>query len=71
MPSPRERIDGLKHAAPRCADLLGLQTRRGPNHSAAHVGASNSRQLVFGICRASITVSAVESSLVRVPQAAD
>ncbi|NDG62618.1 MAG: hypothetical protein EBY29_04010, partial [Planctomycetes bacterium] len=26
---------GLKHAAPSCADLLGLQTRRGSNHSAA------------------------------------
>ncbi len=43
----------LKSSAPfgarqdNCADLLGLQTRRGSNHSAAHVGESNSRSNVF------------------------
>ena len=40
-----------------CADLLGLQTRRGSNHSAAHVGESNSRSNVFQICRTSVCVS--------------
>ena len=47
---------GLKHAAPSCADLLGLQTRRGSNHSAAHVGESNSRSNVFQIRRATACV---------------
>ena len=48
----------LKSSAPSgarqdsCADLLGLQTRRGSNHSAAHVGESNSRSNVFQIRRA-------------------
>ncbi len=43
----------LKYSAPsgarqdNCADLLGLQTRRGSNHSTAHVGESNSRSNVF------------------------
>ena len=41
----------LKHAAPRLRGLrLGLQTRRGSNHSAAHVGESNSRSNVLQIC---------------------
>jgi len=47
---------GLKHAAPSCADLLGLQTRRGSNHSAAHVSESNSRSNVLQIRRASVCV---------------
>ena len=43
---------GLKHAAPRLRRLrLGLQTRRGSNHSAAHVSESNSRSNVFQISR--------------------
>ena len=33
---------------------LGLQTRRGSNHSAAHVGESNSRSNVFQISRACV-----------------
>ncbi len=43
----------LKYSAPsgprqdNFADLLGLQTRRGSNHSAAHVSESNSRSNVF------------------------
>jgi hypothetical protein len=40
----------LKHAAPRLRGLrLGLQTRRGSNHSTAHVGEANSRSNVFQI----------------------
>ena len=35
---------------------LGLQTRRGSNHSAAHVGESNSRSNVFQICCAFVCV---------------
>ena len=35
---------------------LGLQTRRGSNHSAAHVGESNSRSNVSQISRASVCV---------------
>jgi len=35
---------------------LGLQTRRGSNHSAAHVSESNSRSNVFQIRRASACV---------------
>jgi hypothetical protein len=52
----------LKSSAPsgarqdNCADLLGLQTRRGSNHSAAHVGESNSRSNVFQIRRESVCV---------------
>ena len=62
----------LKHAAPSCADLLGLQTRRGSNHSAAHVGESNSRSNVFQIpSRVCLRAQPLESSLGRVPQAAD
>ena len=40
-----------------CADLLGLQTRRGSNHSAAHGGESNSRSNVLQICREFACVS--------------
>ena len=48
---------GLKHAAPRLRGLrLGLQTRRGSNHSAAHVGESNSRSNVFQISCTSVCV---------------
>ena len=36
---------------------LGLQTRRSSNHSAAHVGESNSRSNVFQISRTSVCVS--------------
>ncbi len=36
---------------------LGLQTRRGSNHSSAHVGESNSRSNVFQISRTSVCVS--------------
>ena len=52
----------LKSSAPfgarqdNCADLLGLQTRQGSNHSAAHVSESNSRSNVFQIRRASVCV---------------
>ncbi len=52
----------LKSSAPsgthqdNCADLLGLQTRRGSNHSAANVGESNSRSNVFQIRRVSVCV---------------
>ncbi len=52
----------LKSSAPfgarqdNCADLLGLQTRRGSNHSAAHVGESNSRSNVFQISCTSVCV---------------
>ncbi len=35
---------------------LGLQTRRGSNHSTAHVGESNSRSNVFQIRRESVCV---------------
>ena len=35
---------------------LGLQTRRGSNHSAAHVGESNSRSNVFQISRACVPI---------------
>ena len=51
----------LKSSAPsgarqdNCADLLDLQTRRGSNHSAAHVGESNSRSNVFQISRACVS----------------
>ena len=49
---------GLKHAAPRLRRLrLGLQTRRGSNHSTAHVGKSNSRSNVFQIRHAFVCVS--------------
>ncbi len=49
---------GLKHAAPRLRRLrLGLQTRRGSNHSTAHIGESNSRSNVFQISRTSVCVS--------------
>ena len=48
----------LKHAAPRLRRLrLGLQTRRGSNHSTAHVSESNSRSNVFQISRTSVCVS--------------
>ena len=46
----------LRRAAPSCADLLGLQTRRGSNHSAVQVGESNSRSNVVQIRRASACV---------------
>ena len=52
----------LKSSAPsgahqdNCADLLGLQTRQGSNHSTAHVGESNSRSNVFPIRRATACV---------------
>ena len=52
----------LKSSAPsgarqdNCADLLGLQTRRGSNQSAAYVGESNSRSNVFQIRCASACV---------------
>ena len=36
---------------------LGLQTRRGSNHSTAHVSESNSRSNVFQISRTSVCVS--------------
>ena len=62
----------LRRAAPSCADLLGLQTRRGSNHSTAHVGESNSRSNVFQIpSRIRLRAQPSESSLGRVPQAAD
>jgi hypothetical protein len=35
---------------------LGLQTRRGSNHSAAHGSESNSRSNVLQICRTSVCV---------------
>ena len=53
----------LKSSAPsgarqdNCADLLGLQTRRGSNQSAAYVGESNSRSNVFQIRRVFVCVS--------------
>ena len=53
----------LKSSAPfgarqdNCADLLGLQTRRGSNHSTAQVGESNSRSNVFRFRLASVCVS--------------
>ena len=53
----------LKSSAPsgahqdNCADLLGLQTRQGSNHSTAHVGESNSRSNVFQIRHAFVCVS--------------
>ena len=52
----------LKSSAPfgarqdNYADLLGLQTRQGSNHSAAHVGESNSRSNVFQIRHESVCV---------------
>ena len=68
----------LKSSAPfgaredNCADLLGLQTRRGSNQSAAYVGESNSRSNVFQITsRIRLRIQPLESSLGRVPQAAD
>ena len=48
-----QKCCALKSSAPfgarqdNYADLLGLQTRRGSNHSTAHVGESNSRSNVF------------------------
>ena len=59
---PAQTCCALKSSAPsgarqdNCADLLGLQTRRGSNQSAAHVGESNSRSNVFQIPRASVCV---------------
>jgi hypothetical protein len=53
----------LKSSAPfgarqdNCADLLGLQTRRGSNHSAAQVSESNSRSNVVQIRREFACVS--------------
>ncbi len=53
----------LKSSAPsgarqdNCADLLGLQTRRGSNHSTAHVGESNSRSNVFQLRHSFVCVS--------------
>ena len=62
--SPRaQTCCALKSSAPfgarqdNCADLLGLQTRRGSNHSAAHGSESNSRSNVLQICRTSVCVS--------------
>ncbi len=55
-----QKCCALKSSAPsgarqdNCADLLGLQTRRGSNHSAAHVSESNSRSNVFQISRACV-----------------
>jgi hypothetical protein len=69
MRMPRDACPGaqtccaLKSSAPagahqdNCADLLGLQTRRGSNQSAAHVGESNSRSNDFQIRRTSVCVS--------------
>ena len=57
-----QKCCALKSSAPsgarqdNCADLLGLQTRRGSNHSAAHVSESNSRSNVFQIRRKSVCV---------------
>ena len=51
---------------------LGLQTRRGSNHSAAHVGESNSRSNVFQIpSRICLRTQPLKNSAGRVPQAAD
>ena len=68
----------LKSSAPsgarqdNCADLLGLQTRRGSNHSTAHVGESNSRSNVFQIpSRICLRAQPLKNSAGRVPQAAD
>ena len=73
-----QKCCALKSSAPsgarqdNCADLLGLQTRRGSNHSAAHVGESNSRSNVIQITsRIRLRIQPLESSLGRVPQAAD
>ena len=61
--SPRaQTCCALKSSAPSgarqdtCADVLGLQTRRSSNHSAAHVGESNSRSNIFQIRRATACV---------------
>ena len=53
------RIANNDSAAPRQLRRLrlGLQTRRGSNHSAAHVSESNSRSNVFQISRESVCVS--------------
>ena len=50
----RAKIQRALRRAPRQLRRLrlGLQTRRGSNHSAAHVGESNSRSNVFHIGRA-------------------
>ena len=51
---------------------LGLQTRRGSNHSATHGSESNSRSNVFQIpSQFRLRAQPLESSLGRVPQAAD
>ena len=51
---------------------LGLQTRRGSNHSAAHVGESNSRSNVCPIpSRICLRAQPLKNSAGRVPQAAD
>jgi len=64
---------GLKHTAPRLRGLrLGLQTRQGSNHSAAHVSESNSRSNVFQIpSRICLRAQPLKNSAGRVPQAAD
>ena len=53
------RIANNDSAAPRQLRRLrlGLQTRRGSNHSAAHGSESNSRSNVFQISRTSVCVS--------------
>ncbi len=57
-----QKCCALKSSAPfgarqdNYADLLGLQTRRGSNHSAANVGESNYRSNVVQIRRASACV---------------
>ena len=57
-----QKCCALKSSAPfgarqdNYADLLGLQTRRGSNHSAAQVGESNSRSNVFQIPSSSVCV---------------
>jgi hypothetical protein len=73
-----EKCCALKSSAPsgarqdNCADLLGLQTRRGSNHSAAHVGESNSRSNVFQIPSCfRLRAQPLKNSAGRVPQAAD
>ena len=53
----RPEIQRALRRAPSCADLLGLQTRRGSNHSTAHVGESNSRSNVFQIRHSFVCVS--------------
>ena len=73
-----EKCCALKSSAPsgarqdNCADLLDLQTRRGSNHSAAHVGESNSRSNVFQIPSCfRLRAQPLKNSAGRVPQAAD